>query len=115
VASLLSGNPCRGLLSGSHYHVDLNASFIPPGCTGLAIPLEEAIRGIPPEKYPVWEALLSGGTAALLSYAEARGFAAAEGYPSGCALCFHIRGWLSEHAPSPELETEHYRESLLYW
>ena len=107
---------CRNLLSGGHFHIDLYGRFIPPGCTGIAIPLDEAVHGIPDGKYPVLEVLISGGSMALLRYAEDRGFVAEEkGYPSGCALCFHIRHWLCENAPSPELDAEHYTESLKYY
>ena len=89
--------------------------FIPPGCTGIAIPLDEAVHGIPDDKYPVFEALLRGGSAGLLKYATEPGFKEdPQGYPSGCALCFHIRHWLCENAPSPELDPEHYSESMKY-
>jgi hypothetical protein len=116
VADIVSAQPCRGLLSGGHFHVDLYGSFIPPGCTGIAIPLEEAVRGIPEGKYPAFEALLSGGPAGLLRYAQALGFTPDPGgYPSGCAFCFRIRHWLCEHAPSPELDAEHHTEALMYW
>jgi hypothetical protein len=90
--------------------------YIPPGCTGIAILLEEAVHGIPDGKYPVLEVLLSGGAAELLRYAQGKGFMPdPEGYPSRCAFCIHIRHWLSENATSPELDAEHYRESLMYW
>ena len=114
--SVMDAKPCGGLLSGGHFHVDLYGRFIPPGCTGITIPLEVAIQGIPEGKYPAFEALLNGGSAELLRYARALGFAEdPAGYPSGCALCFHVRRWLSEHAPSPELDAEHYDESMKYW
>jgi hypothetical protein len=110
---VMSSQPCGGLLSGGHFHVDLYGRYIPPGCTGIAIPLDEAIHGIPDGKYPVFETLLSGGSVELLRYAEERGFTTdPEGYPSRCALCFHIRRWLSEHASSPELDAEHYTEAM---
>ena len=38
--------PCRNLLSTGHFHVDKDAYFIPPGCTGIRIPLSEAVGGI---------------------------------------------------------------------
>ena len=108
--------PCYRLLSGGHFHIDMYCRYIPPGCTGIVIPLEEAVRGIPQGKYPVLEALLSGGSAGLLRYARSLGFEADEGgYASGCNLCFHIRRWLCENAPSPELDPEHYRESMKFW
>jgi len=86
--------------------------YIPPGCTGIAIPLNEAVNGIPDGKYPVYETLLKSGISGLLDYAVAKDFIANEGgYPSACNLCFNIRQWLCENAPSPELDPEHYIEA----
>ncbi|MCL2704215.1 MAG: 4Fe-4S cluster-binding domain-containing protein [Defluviitaleaceae bacterium] len=113
--NIINARPCRNLLSSGHFHVDLYGRFIPPGCTGIAIPLDEAVNGIPDGKYPVLEVLLSGGVAGLLAYAKNLGFRESSGYTSGCALCFHIRHWLSEHAECPELFAEHYKESLKYY
>ncbi|MCL2398283.1 MAG: 4Fe-4S cluster-binding domain-containing protein [Defluviitaleaceae bacterium] len=117
LADLLNSTPCRNLLSTDHFHVDLYGKFIPPGCTGIAIPLEEALNGIPERKYPAFESLLFGGVAKLYEYAKKRGFAKSEKkikneYTSSCALCFHIRKWLSERAGCPELNAEHYKASL---
>jgi len=114
--SVADSRPCRRLLSADHFHVDLNGMFIPPGCTGIAIPLQEAVRGIPDGKYPAFEALVFGGSAEILKYSQAQGFAEnPHGYTSGCALCFHIRHWLSENDACPELVSEHYSESLKYY
>jgi len=113
---LLSSKSCKNLLSGNHFHVDMYGNFIPPGCTGIIIPLNDAVNGIPGGKYPAFEELFSGGISALFNYAQKFGFVAdAGGYPSGCTLCFHIRHWLSTNAPTPELDPEHYRASLKYW
>jgi hypothetical protein len=114
--SIAVDKPCLGLLTGGHFHVDLNGRFIPPGCTGIAISLKETVNGIPKGKYPVLEELYYGGSAGLLRYARALGFEADQGgYPSSCALCFRIRHWLSKHAPTPELDAEHYTESLRFY
>ena len=116
VETIADTRPCRGLLSGNHFHVDMYGRYIPPGCTGFAIPLDEAVNDIPEGKYPVMEALLNGGPAELLRYAEALGFAAdTQGYPSNCALCFRIRRWLCTVAPTPELDPEHYMQAMKYW
>jgi hypothetical protein len=78
LAELFSGgaknSPCGDLLSTGHFHVDQDGYFIPPGCTGLRIPLAEAVDGIPAGKYPVFETLYEGGPAALLDFAGAWGF-----------------------------------------
>jgi len=116
VADIIENTPCRKLLSGGHFHIDVHGNYIPPGCTGFTIPLSEIFSGLPDGKYPVFETLLTGGLKSLYEYAKTKGFKAnAEGYPSGCTFCFHIRHWLCENAPSPELDLEHYTESLKYW
>jgi hypothetical protein len=77
--------------------------------------LEDAVSGIPDSKYPAFESLAFKGTAGLLKFAKAKGFVSErDSYPSACALCFHIRCWLSVNAPSDELDAEHYEESLRY-
>jgi len=112
-SDVLNKRPCQRLLSGEHFHVDMHGQYIPPGCTGIAIPLSEAVHGIPDGKYPVFETLLAGGVERLLEYAVFKGFIVNDsGYPSGCALCFHIRHWLCENAPSPELDHEHYEQAM---
>jgi hypothetical protein len=116
IDSIISEKPCRSLLSGDHFHVDMHGRYIPPGCTGIAIPLGEAVNGVADGKYPVFEALVAEGTAGLLKFAKTKGFVSErDGYPSACALCFDIRCWLSVNAPSDELDAEHYEESLRYW
>ena len=116
VSAIIDKTPCRSLISGGHFHIDMHGQYIPPGCTGFAIPLSEAINGIPSGKYRLYEMLLSGGIEALLKYAKVKGFlASGGGYTSKCALCFHIRNWFCENAPSPELDPEHYIEALKHW
>jgi MoaA/NifB/PqqE/SkfB family radical SAM enzyme len=106
---------CAGLLSTGHFHVDLDGNFIPPGCTGIVIPLEEAVTGIPEAKYPAFEALYSGGVGALFRLAAEKGFSPdREGYASKCNLCFRLRAFLAEQDGFPELDADHYRESLTY-
>jgi len=113
---LADSRPCRRLTSGDHFHVDLYGRFIPPGCTGIALPLEDAVNGIPPGKYPVFENLYHGGTAGLLRYATEKGFVPdPNGYSSACAMCLFTRHWLSQNAPTPELDEEHYAASLTYY
>jgi len=116
VAALLDNDPCRSLVSGGQFHVDMYGRYIPPGCTGFAIPLIKAVEGIPDGKYPVFEALLSGGVESLFNYATSKGFITNEnGYPSKCTLCFYLRKRLCENAPSPELDHEHYIEAMNHW
>jgi hypothetical protein len=106
--------PCPDLLSTGHFHVDLEGCFIPPGCTGIRLPLAEAVDGIPPGKYPVFEALYGGGVAALFDLAGGRGFVPGQAYSSRCNLCFHIRAFLAGQGFA-ELDGNHYEESLNYY
>jgi len=116
IEDILNDQPCRSLVSGGHFHVDMHGRYIPPGCTGIAIPLSEAVNGIPDGEYPVYETLLTSGIKGLLKYAIKKGFTPNKnGYPSTCSFCFHIRHWLSMNAPSSELDPEHYVEALKYW
>ena len=113
---LAGGRPCGRLTSGGHFHADLYGRYVPPGCTGLSLPLDEAISGLPAGKYPVYEALCANGAEGILRYAEERGFKPDPGgYTSACALCFFIRRWLVENAPSPELDAEYYQASMEYY
>ena len=109
--------PCHKILSNRHFHVDMFCCFIPPGCTGLRIPLSDIVEGIPDGKYPVFQALYSGGVSALMELALQHGFSPgspADGYPSKCNLCFHIRRFLSGKE-FPELDRNHYEEALRYY
>jgi len=108
-------SPCRNLLSTGHFHVDMERFFIPPRCTGIRIPLSEAVEGIPGGKYPVFEALYSGGVSALLEFSLKQGFSPDRaGYPSRCNLCFHLRHFLSGKNYA-ELDRKHYEEALKYY
>jgi hypothetical protein len=113
-------SPCGNLLSTGHFHVDLEGFFIPPGCTGIRIPLAEAAFGIPGGKYPVFEALYSNGVAGLCKLAKERGFEPRKsGYASKCGLCFYARKFLAEKDGGkgifPELNGKHYEESMKYY
>jgi hypothetical protein len=89
--------------------------YIPPGCTGIAIPFNEVVEGIPDRKYAVLEALLDNCLTGLYDYASQRGFTPKDEYTSKCTMCFHVRHWLSKNLPSAELDAEHYNESLMYY
>jgi hypothetical protein len=107
--------PCRNLLSTGHFHVDMDCCFIPPRCTGIRIPLSEAIGGIPAGKYPAFDALYNGGVAALLDIAVQHGYIPdSAGYPSKCGLCFHLRSFLSDKNFA-ELDRNHYEEAFKHY
>jgi len=93
IASLLE--PCPELRSTNHFHVDFLGRYIPPGCTGMGILIEDIGKRLDPEKYPVMSRLFDGGVSALLEYAKEAGYVpASEGYVSKCELCFDIRKYL---------------------
>ena len=113
---LKTNRPCPDLVSTGHFHVDMYNQFIPPGCTGLVLPMAEVVRGITPGKYPVYEALYRAGVTALYALARTHGFVANKaGYTSRCALCFFIRMYLSEKNIFAELCAEHYIEAMKYY
>lgn len=115
VNDLLDDQSCRRLLSTDHFHVDLEGFFIPPGCTGIRLPLNKTLAGIEEGRYPVFQALFSGGIAALFQLAGKYGFIPeSEGYASKCNLCFHLRRYLAEKGDPvfDELDDDFYRESL---
>ena len=110
-----TGKRCDGLVDTGHFHVDMYNRFIPPGCTGFVIPMEDVVRGIPDGKYPVFEASYTGGTAALYELAKAEGFIAdAAGYATRCQLCFFMRKYLSETGKFAELDAEFFVEAMRY-
>ena len=111
---LANSQPCKCLSSGNHFHVDLYGRYIPAyECTGIFIPLNEIVVGLPSNKYPVFEALYENGIMGLYRYALSKCFIPdPTGYSSTCAMCFYIRGWLSRNAPSPELDTSYYMASF---
>ena len=116
VEELASKNaPCTNLLSTGHFHVDMDCHFIPPRCTGIRIPLQEAAFGIPEGKYSAFESLYYGGVSALLELALRHGFSPdTAGYPSKCNLCFFLRNFLCEK-DFAELDREHYLEAQRYY
>jgi hypothetical protein len=99
--SFTSGNPCPNLQNAGHFHVDFLGRYIPPGCTGMGVLLEDLSKPLDVKKYPNLSRLLSGGTAGLLSYARSLGYSEPpEGYVSMCDVCFQIRKFL--HLNEPE-------------
>jgi hypothetical protein len=115
IEELLEENPCRSLTNTGHFHVDLQGFFIPPKCTGIRLPLAEVVEGLDEETYPAFSALYHQGLAALFALAKRQGFTVRDaGYPSACNICFHIRAFLADKG-YPELDADHYRESLEYY
>ncbi|MDD3242701.1 MAG: radical SAM protein [Eubacteriales bacterium] len=113
-AETVEKQPCRELFNTGHFHMDCYGYYIPSGCTGLGIAVED-LKALPTGKYPLIEALHAGGVAALHRLAKEKfGFTAdPAGYIDGCHLCSHIREYLAldAHAACPELHPmDHYRQ-----
>ncbi|MCL2512932.1 MAG: radical SAM protein [Oscillospiraceae bacterium] len=87
--------PCPELYNTNHFHADFMGRYIPPGCAGMGILLEDLGKKPDPAKYPVISRLFEGGVGALFEYALEAGYKPnADGYFSKCELCFDIRKYL---------------------
>jgi len=90
--------PCPELRDTSHFHVDFLGRYIPPGCTGMGILLEDVGKKLDPARYPVLSRLFAHGLSGLLEYAREKGYRLDPGgYVSKCELCFGIRKYLIAH------------------
>ncbi|MHC1745126.1 MAG: hypothetical protein AB9873_19145 [Syntrophobacteraceae bacterium] len=91
----------------SHFHMDLNGSFIPGLCTGLAIRTEDLGKPLDPTRYPILSTLFERGINGLHDMACGQhGFRATRRYLSKCDLCLDIRSDLAANGgdPCPELQ-----------
>ena len=92
--------PCDRLLGSGHFHADFLGRYIPPGCTGMGIAVEDLGKPLAAAAYPVMSRLCEGGTAGLWAYALTQGYQPAPaGYASACDLCFSLRKHLALTAP----------------
>ncbi|MCL1878903.1 MAG: hypothetical protein FWF80_08590 [Defluviitaleaceae bacterium] len=90
--------PCPELRDTSHFHADLFGRYVPPGCIGVGIRIEDVGAELDPSQYPALPKLFEGGTSALLEYAQNLGYETEPtGYFSKCELCFSIRKYLITH------------------
>lgn len=101
----LSNSPCGSIGDTAHCHLDLYGNIVPSGCPGLSAKAEDYLNeAFPADRYPVLSRLATGGTAALFNYAREKGFTPdPAGYPSRCSLCYAMRVFLLEMAPSQDL------------
>ena len=94
-ADHLPDKPCDNLTRTDHFHADLYGNYIPPGCTGMGIPIDKINKPLDISRYPIVARLFSGGLKELYRYAVSRGFEPdPEGYVSKCELCFAMRKFL---------------------
>jgi len=100
---------CPELNNTSHFHIDFLGRYIPPGCTGMGIIIEDVDKELDLVKYPVMSRLFNGGVKSLLEYAQELGFQSeSDGYVSKCELCFDIRKFLitQDRQAYPDLTPE---------
>jgi len=106
-----SSKPCAELQNTSHFHVDALGRYIPPGCTGMGILLEDVGKELDPASYPVLSRLFGQGLDGLLQYAQGLGYRLDPGgYVSKCELCFELRKHLvsSDRQGHPDLTPERF-------
>ena len=116
VSDLLTNSlPCKHLLSTSFIHIDHNEKYVVPSCTGITIPLEDAMKGIPRGRYLVYETLVIDGIRGLIKFSEGLGVMIDDVYVSYCSLCFDIRHKLSMTKSYAELDYEHYESVMSFY
>jgi len=110
----LSDVPCSSLGDTSHCHLDLYGNIVPSGCPGISADARDYLEeNFPAELYPVLYRLTSGGIRALYEYACSKGFVPIpQGYPSRCALCYAMRKYLRECAPSADIAPDCFYYSM---
>jgi hypothetical protein len=94
---ILSDNgPCRELFDVSHFHVDLEGSYVPGLCAGFSVPLPSLSEAFSPDRFPLLSLLSEKGIGSLYALAHEKfGFTPRTEYVSKCDLCEHIRQYLA--------------------
>ncbi len=110
-----SEGPCSRLLDGLHCHIDLYGNYIPAGCPGISVALDDYFSDkLSDKKYPAVIHLLQGGVGLLLNYAAASGFIPSDkGYVNKCELCFFIRDHLRKTNRSYDVGPDCFYNSML--
>ena len=95
VEEILQENPggCGELLRTGHFHLDPSGAYVPPGCVGFVLRVDDLGAPLNEEAYRRFLTAARDGIAGLLGLAaDEAGFAPdAEGYVSKCHLCEDIR------------------------
>jgi hypothetical protein len=102
-AEIIKENPqgCEELERTSHFHLDLDGNFIPPGCVGITVAHEDLGEELNPENYPHFLALRNSGVGELFDLVKNKGFKEKEsGYASKCDLCEDMRRYLLDQGLS---------------
>ncbi len=111
LSDILRSGSCREITNVNHYHADFDGYLIPPGCTGIGVPLSELKSGIDNDRFPVFTRLASGGVRELYEYACGYGFAPNEdGYTHKCELCYDCRRFLIKTHASEDIRPADYYE-----
>jgi hypothetical protein len=86
---------CGSIISTRHFHVDANGNYIPPGCIGFQVNLNDMQSILSADKYANFLEVVSGGLKLLYKRALSLGFVPKqEGYSHKCALCYDIKKYI---------------------
>ncbi len=110
-----AGAGCAELSDTSHFHVDLDGSYVPGLCSGLVVPLEDVGKPLDPGRLPVLSVLWEKGPAALMEAARGmHGFQPRPSYLNKCHLCLDLRRFLARLPGSafPDLAPAGFYEEL---
>ena len=90
---LRNNKPCN-VMSPHHFHVDYNYNFIPPGCIGFQVNIND-LQNISEDKYANFLCVAEGGLKMLYDRALSLGFKPKQGgYSHKCALCFDVKKYI---------------------
>lgn len=90
---LHNSNSCY-ITSTHHFHIDMNNNYIPPGCIGFQMNIND-LQNLSKEKYANFLSVADGGLKMLYDRAVSIGFKPKqEGYSHKCALCFDVKKYI---------------------
>lgn len=114
VQEILSSTPCTDMLTAQHCHIDLYGNYIPAGCPGISVELQDYItNNLTEDKYPIVERMRKKGIKALYHYAVDNGFIPSpNGYISKCDLCYHIRAYLVNVKSSSDIAPKCFYDTM---
>ncbi len=109
-AEAFAGGSCvADLLSTTHFHIDQHGNLFTGLCAGIVpADIDDLHPRITPETHPIFCTLCAEGPFGLMEMAARRhGFTPrADGYASGCDLCFDVRRFLVGAGRFAELRPE---------
>lgn len=101
---LKRNDPCSSINSSHHFHVDVNDNYIPSGCVGFQVNINDLRKILPRDKYANFLSAAEGGIRDLYSRAISLGFEPKqEGYSHKCSLCFDIKKYILEKTNAEDI------------